>query len=665
MRQLRKIWQSVGFHLNLAAIYVNGYLIFCNIFINSGSRTMKNVFAPLLALFLFNQVFAQQPCATEMPVEMTNWLRDYKMNNQGPYYQKNNTITYLPIKVHIAGTNAGGGYYKFNTLLDAFCTLNDQYRPYDWQFYIYEDINYINSDAVYNHTGSYQTLINAQSVPNVINMFFVADPSGACGYYAGFGGPQGTSGGGRQGFIAINNSCAQNLNSTIAHELGHFFSLPHTFYGWENRNTTDAARSTDERVNGSNCGSAGDFFCDTPADFISDRWNCPYNLTKTDFVGTPYNPDGSLYMSYANDACQDHHSVEQVDAMKSYLANRRGYMLNIPFPNYPVITDTLTTLFPATASTNIPANYANLKWASVPGATHYYLQVTRSNNINNLAVDTIVSDTSVIINNLDAGFTYRWRVRPFNNYSTCPAFSVFRTFSTTLPTTLNPVIAVDNVSCNGAFDGVISISLTGGQGPYTYNWSNGNTTSEAIYLNEGNYLVTVTDNNNQSLVLNIDLAEPDPLALDLVLNGTSLIAQTTGGNPPYTFNWSTGSTTAGIVASSGSYSVTITDSKGCTATKSYTFLVGVNSIDAASSLRIYPNPTTGAGNFTIEFTAPQAIDATIEVLDNAGRRVYTSKQTFATGVNVTQVPVSQLNSGVYFVRIVSKDVIKTSKLLVY
>ncbi len=627
---------------------------------------MKKFFAPLFALLIFSSVNAQNFCSTEMPEGMLTWLREYKAANPGANLNKGtNDITYLPIQVHIAGTDAGGGYYKLGTLLDAMCTLNNQYAPYNWQFYIYNEINYINSDAVYNHTGSYQSIINAQSVPNVINMFFVANPSGACGYFSSWGGPSNPSGGGRQGFIAINNSCGQDQNTTIAHELGHFFSLPHTFYGWEGRSTTDAPRSTDERVNGSNCGSSGDYFCDTPADFISDRWNCPYSLTKTDYVGDTYNPDGSLYMSYANDACADHHSNEQVDAIRSFLNDRRSYLLDHTYPNYPVIVDSSETLFPAVGATGIPANYVNLKWKEVPGATYYHIQGTRFNNINNLTLDTLVTDTSMILTDLLPGYTYRWRVRAFNKYSTCSPYTFFSTFTTTSPTSIVPVINIDPITCNGAYDGTINVSVNGSQGPYQYEWSNGGSSSEVIYLNEGNYLVTVTDANNESLVLSIDIAEPDPLDLELSLNGTSLIAQTTGGTLPYTYNWSTGASSAGIVISTGnSYSVTITDKNGCTKTETYSF-VGINQLDAATSLRVYPNPTAGASSFSIELVAPQAIDATIQVVDNAGRVVYTAAQQFQSGLNVTQVPVSALSSGLYFVRIVSKDVVKTTKLLVY
>lgn len=607
-----------------------------------------------------------------MPEEDIAWLRNYKLNNQGPYSQKmSDEVTYLPVKVHIVGTNNGANYYKIGSLLDAFCTLNNQFAPYGWQFYIYQDINYINNDNLYYHRNSYNGTINSNSVQSVINMFFVGfDPTGynVCGYYSRGNGPQNISGNGRQGVVVIGNGCAGNGNSTIAHELGHFFSLPHTFFGWEGRSATAAPRITDERVSGSNCNTSGDFFCDTPADYLSDRWSCPYApRSKNDFEGTPYAPDGALYMSYANDACQNYFSEEQLDAMRAYLTSERPYLLSANYPGYAVITDSAAPSYPDSAATGIPSNYVNLKWRRVPGADYYHLQVTRSLNPNNMQVDTVIaSDTSILLTNLDPGFTYRWRVRAFNKYSTCSGYSTFRPLTTVGPTNLTPIIDIESISCNGAFDGSISLDVTGGTGPYVYTWANGISTSILTFLDKGNYMVTITDNNNESLALCIDVAEPDPLVVDIVPNGNTLIAEVTGGTLPYTFAWSTGETSAGIVAQpSNSYTVVITDKNGCTVSKTYNALVGINQVDALGSIRVYPNPTLGASSFTVEFAAPQAVNATIEVLDNAGRRVYQTQKHFVSGTNTTQVPANELSPGLYFVRVTGQNVVQTTKLLVY
>lgn len=82
---------------------------------------------------------------------------------------------------------------------------------------------------------------------------------------------------------------------TLAHEMGHFFGLPHTFEG-----------NGAELVDGSNCDTAGDGICDTPADpYVPGdpkeqyvNGDCVFISTKTDANGEYYNPDLGNIMSY-------------------------------------------------------------------------------------------------------------------------------------------------------------------------------------------------------------------------------------------------------------------------------------------------------------------------------------------------------------------------------
>lgn len=98
---------------------------------------------------------------------------------------------------------------------------------------------------------------------------------------------------------------------TIAHETGHIFSLEHTF-GTGDVLAAAAGNpftATDELVDGSNCGSAGDFVCDTPADpYIfpsSDATepvvyfeNCIFVYDSVDAKGYYYDPQPGNIMSY-------------------------------------------------------------------------------------------------------------------------------------------------------------------------------------------------------------------------------------------------------------------------------------------------------------------------------------------------------------------------------
>lgn len=145
-----------------------------------------------------------------------------------------------------------------------------------------------------------------------INFYFVSfftSSIGACGLadLAGIGSPNGSG-------IVYRKDCANTR--VFAHELGHFFGLEHTFEG----NGT-------ELVDGSNCTTAGDGICDTPADpyipseglsgYVQD---CIFISTKTDANGEFYNPDlGNIMSYYECDTCG--FTWGQLDKMaKTYLS---------------------------------------------------------------------------------------------------------------------------------------------------------------------------------------------------------------------------------------------------------------------------------------------------------------------------------------------------------
>jgi hypothetical protein len=132
-----------------------------------------------------------------------------------------------------------------------------------------------------------------------------------------------------------------------------------------------------------------------------------------------------------------------------------------------------------------------------------------------------------------------------------------------------------DVDCNGANNGSITASASGGMLPYTYNWSNGMMGAMITGLAGGSYTVTVTDGNNCTAMTTVVINEPSDLQLLAVqLAGTcegstdgSANATASGGTPPYTYEWNTGATTAvltGLVG--GTYTVTATDDNGCTET---------------------------------------------------------------------------------------------------
>lgn len=135
-----------------------------------------------------------------------------------------------------------------------------------------------------------------------------------------------------------------------------------------------------------------------------------------------------------------------------------------------------------------------------------------------------------------------------------------------------------DVSCYGNTTGSATVTVSGGTSPYTYSWNTTpmQNTASANGLTAGTYSVQVTDNNNcviqsQSVIITQPqaplTASVTPTHVSCFGNNTgSIQASVTGGSTPYTYSWSTTPVQTGAIASnlnSGTYSVSITDSKGC------------------------------------------------------------------------------------------------------
>jgi hypothetical protein len=609
---------------------------------------MKNLLMIFLVMIVSSGAnIAQTPCATEMPQEQIDWLKNYKSNPFNSLeVSRANNFYYIPVKIHIVGDDNGNGYYKMKFLISTMCELNSQFAPVGFYFYVYGDIHYMNNSSMYNHTGyTVGSIVSANNNPNAVNIYFVENPAGACGYFSG--------GWGGNPYIAINKSCAGIGNSTVAHELGHYFSLPHTFYGWENRNPSDAPLANDERVNGSNCSSRGDYFCDTPADYISDRWNCPYTGTKKDYSGDTYAPDGALYMSYANDACQNYFSVEQTDAMIEYLnSNSRRFLLNQPQPDTSIGTFA-QILYPFDEQTGVPSNYVQLKWDRVQSATHYFVTGTRFTNPNSTSFEIVTTDTFLLLEDLTPGFRYRWKVKPFNNANFCAPYSDEYAFITTAATSIHPGMIVTPITCSGVNNASVLLNPIGGIEPYQFNWSNGEVNNQLFNLSPGTYFVTISDGNGASLTLNIDIISPKPLDIQFSQSGSVITANITGGTPPFSYLWHNGVTGISTAVFPGEfYSVKVTDSNGCNWYRDSNGLVSVEEFDIISGLRIYPNPVSNAHKrVNIEFTVSAKEIVYVSLFDFSGRKVIEFSEEANRGIYSNQIDFSSMPSGIYFVKV--------------
>ena len=130
-----------------------------------------------------------------------------------------------------------------------------------------------------------------------------------------------------------------------------------------------------------------------------------------------------------------------------------------------------------------------------------------------------------------------------------------------------------DVSCNGGSDGSISITVSNGTLPATFLWSNGATTEDLDNIAVGTYSVTVTDANGCKANASATISQPAALTGNITTAPVACFGESTGschltvsgGTLPYSFLWNNGAVTEDIDnLASGNYSVTVTDSKGCT-----------------------------------------------------------------------------------------------------
>ena len=163
-------------------------------------------------------------------------------------------------------------------------------------------------------------------------------------------------------------------------------------------------------------------------------------------------------------------------------------------------------------------------------------------------------------------------------------------------TSLTVVTTSDSVDCFGGFDGSVTATVTGGNTPYNYQWSNtqgilypptnntNNTSDILTQLTIGDYFVSVTDFNGCTVDDNISLFQPllitgfftiDSISCPSAIDG-ELSIQLSGGTPPYNYSWSADPLTNPLgfgqyplntnsidSVSYGDYVVTILDDNDC------------------------------------------------------------------------------------------------------
>lgn len=150
---------------------------------------------------------------------------------------------------------------------------------------------------------------------------------------------------------------------------------------------------------------------------------------------------------------------------------------------------------------------------------------------------------------------------------------------------LEATLTGTDLLCNGDSNGTAAVtSIAFGTAPYTYTWSNGDSTASIANLGTGTYDVVVVDTFGCTDTATVAIAEPVAMvaagtvnanATCLGINDGGATVNVTGGNPAYSYLWSNADTNATISnVAPGTYMVTVLDSNGCSAMDTVTIASG-------------------------------------------------------------------------------------------
>jgi gliding motility-associated-like protein len=213
------------------------------------------------------------------------------------------------------------------------------------------------------------------------------------------------------------------------------------------------------------------------------------------------------------------------------------------------------------------------------------------------------------------------------------------------------------VNCNGAGDGSITVKVNGGSGNYAYKWTDGNLNANRSGLAAGSYSVNVTDViSGCTDTKTFTITQPDSLVVSGIVvkdsclpgpDGTiSLLVS--GGVSPYSYSWSNGAVgdlIQGLAATS--YSVTVTDSKGCSATGTYI----VSEVQCDLSIRIHdvitPNGD-GVNDLMVIQGSEFYTKNILQIVDKWGDLVYEKSPYDNTFNGTSSKNSNELPSGTYY-----------------
>ena len=395
------------------------------------------------SLLLVTHFVQAQICGTpQMPI-----LERVEINQRNLQILQRGATKYIPITFHLVAATNGTGRIQEEDVFRQLHSLNNQYADQDVVYYI-DRLSYFDNDAVYNTPASSAARIQMRGRKdnNSINVYITLNAdsgSGGPGQTLAYYDPQ-------DDWIVSRKNQINSGTKSLAHELGHFFSLPHPHAGWDcypytdedygNPVTAEFTIPCDggggslpiELQNGSNCTTAGDRICDTPPDYnigLLHQNGCANNTSIKDKNGEVITPITTNYMSYYMECDTWSFTQTQKNLMNTdYFTIQRAYIRTGKIPVTDSVEAPVNYITPINGeSTPAPTNIL-LDWEDTPGATHYLVMVDRFPNFTFNPVKYFTTESQLILDELPAGVIHYWRVWPYNESETGAGYSPTQTF---------------------------------------------------------------------------------------------------------------------------------------------------------------------------------------------------------------------------------------------
>ncbi len=323
--------------------------------------------------------------------------------------------------------------------------------------------------------------------------------------------------------------------------------------------------------------------------------------------------------------------------------------VTVTVSSVPVVTNANTETICSGSATNISLN------ASIPSNFSWTIgTIIRSVNGASAGSGSTINQTLTVSHIF--GGSVQYIVTPTSITGSCVG-SQF-----TITVTVNPAPTINiasqvNVLCYGSSTGSATTSSSGGTSPFTYLWSNGQTTSGATGLAAGPYTVTLTDSKGCTAVASGTITQPASALstaisnlINVQCNGQSTGSVTVTGNggvPPYTYALGAGLYQAGGTFNSlaaGSYTVHVKDNNNCIANQAVTIsqtnpLIATATSNSVvcegSALNLTGSATGGTGPYQYHWLGPNSFSSSIynPSIINATRNATGSYELTVTDAN--------------------------------